>query len=496
MTCPDFTLAKTGRRGIGVIQAYSGLDYPLIAPSADVQYLIADFYLTVEADALPAFPLRIKHLYNLGCIENTPAADFPAATNTAGIVVVDANDAVVFDSIAAPADYTTKSWGSDYQIHEWITGGTVCRMLVYQTWPAEDDDKRNYNKYLTPQNATLDARSIYVMPKRVKTLCVRNRNVRSAPTPGAFIFRNNYNTTLSAGAATTTAFSALTPITINAAAGSGAGKYPCLDYIPADHKVINKINGVSGINGDFLLSANDCLWARRATTYLNGVVTPQANAQLQFGADCKPCCACSDFVTTATYMNYVRDRYKLIGTRAEEVRARHEDNIRRWNDYRLCSLQTPLRLIFVPQRCPYMDVVLMLCNPCQSCLPASELTLTINFFGDVIPAGESVTADVVCGHTAMYSANSNGLATSIVANGLSYSTAFPQIQPGDSAYVKFRLKFSLKAAYNIRGHLTGTLISTGMPITTDCEQTAASPAQAETTQMLYCDDVGHTEMPC
>ena len=472
----------------------------------DLRYLIADFYLAYEDKTVngqyqpPALPLRIKYLYNFGCVENTPPSGFPTPAGSLGITVVDANDSVVFDSIANTYTSLSWDWGDDYTVTEWRAPTATCRILVYKTWPETDDDKRNYAVYLAPLNAVLDSRTLYRIPNRVRSISVRDGASQLGPFRGDVVFRNSYNTEIAAGETTTTNFRVDTPITFSAVPGSGDGKYPCdAGFDVDDLKFITQINGVSGAKGDFILSGKDCLWLRRPTTYADDIATYSATADLQVGADCKPCCACEDYASTALYMNYVRDRYKLIGTRAEEVRSVHETNIARWNEYRLCSVQSPLRVIFVPQRCPYMDVVMLLCNPCESCMPSTTLTLGLDFEG--APAqdieGKPLTVEIACGYTAMYATGINGLATSIDApTDLSYEVTFPTLQPGDSAYIKFRLKFSIKAEYLVRGVLTGAYAVSGQPITIDCDGTSTTPASATTAQMLYCNNAGKTEMPC
>lgn len=493
MTCPDFTLSSTGRRGLGVIQAFAGLDYPLVAPSEDIRYLVADFYLAFDGPA--AFPLRIAHLYNVGCLENVPAETFPTPRpdGAAEIVVHDNDGQAIFDSSAGVLSENVYDWGTDYRVYEWTTARAVCRLVVYITWDATDDSKKNYDKYLTPTSAVLDARAVYAMPQRITSLRVRNGGTTSAELRGNITLRNGYNTTTVKGATTTTKFRTDTAVTLGASAGSGSGKYPCASDGPAPiGKAITRINGVSATNGDFLLAASDCIWSRRPLDYTGETPVMSATAQQQIGADCKPCCACTDYASTALYMNHIRDRYALIGTRAEAVRARHESNIARWNEYRLCSTQTPLRLILVPQRCPYLDVVLLLCNPCESCLPSSLLQLELSVDG----AEDPVTAELQCGYTAMFASGINGQATTINSPvPLTYTVAFPQLQGGDSAYVKFRLKFSSRGQYTITGLLTGTHPIAGTVLAAGCENTD-TPAAATTTQVLYCDDAGNTEMPC
>src|SRR5688572_8566747 len=57
MSCEAFEYHPRGRKGIGVDQPQGGTNYPLVAPSDDIRYLLADLHVTHEADAV--LPLRI-----------------------------------------------------------------------------------------------------------------------------------------------------------------------------------------------------------------------------------------------------------------------------------------------------------------------------------------------------------------------------------------------------------------------------------------------------
>ena len=104
--------------------------------------------------AKTAFPLRIKYLYGVGCVENEPDPSFPEPSHDADIVVVDANDNVVFDSTASGTAFHTAAWGADYAIYAWqAADGAVCRLLAYTTWSATDDDTKDFSKYLMPPRA-------------------------------------------------------------------------------------------------------------------------------------------------------------------------------------------------------------------------------------------------------------------------------------------------------------------------------------------------------
>ncbi|NDC10658.1 MAG: hypothetical protein EBZ75_15240 [Oxalobacteraceae bacterium] len=221
-------------------------------------------------------------------------------------------------------------------------------------------------------------------------------------------------------------------------------------------------------------------------------------------------------------MNETSYRYKLIGQRAEKVRTEHENNIARWLDQRSCSVQRPLRLLMVPQRCPYMDIVMMLCNPCEKCAEPTRLTLNLSISGDLVPADPATQTAVVirpeleCGYTTMYAPGVRGSAVgiSVAGGGFQYSAALPQLKPGDSAYVQFRVKFNqydpnnpeaestrARGPYIVTGTLTGTYLSTAQPILTNCGNNLDDglpplPAIAETTQTLHCNAEGKTEAPC
>jgi hypothetical protein len=502
MTCPETAISSNGRRGIGVMQAYCGLDYPFVPPLSadgdnDIRYLVADFYLAYDdpgeydtGSAKTAFPLRIKYLYGVGCVDNEPDPSFPEPSHAADIVIVDANDNVVFDSTASGTAFHTAAWGADYVIYAWqAADGAVCRLLAYTTWSATDDDTKDFSKYLMPPRAVLDARAVYKLPRRLKRISVEDANVTTVAPAGDIVLQNGYNTTLVTGDTTAVDFRTVTPITLSAVAGSGAGRYPC-GTPDSSPKYITKINGVRPTAaGNLVLGGSGCLWARRPVDYTDGVPAPSTTAQQQMGADCKPCCACEDYAATALYMNSVRNRYKLIGQRAEHVRSLHEENVARWNSHRACSIQSPLRLLLVPQPCPTLDVVLMLCNPCTQCIPVS--TLTVAFTSDE----PGLTADVVCGYTALFASGVNGRPVPINSpEALTYSVNFPQITAGDSAYVKFRLKFSNRAQYSITGVLTGTAGSS--PILTNCGGEGAAEAVAQASQALACTAAGTTDTPC
>lgn len=496
MSCPDPTYSPNGRHGIGVVQPQSGLDYPFVKPSDDVRYLVADFYLEHE-HANYQQPFSIYNLTNIGCTEQADVI----IKDAAGVTVLDTGTATVRRKDA---------WGTDYLIYEWQTGTMICRLVAYTTWAPDDTDAHVYASSITPESAVLDARTVYMLPKRLLSLSVKQKNGATVlgPYTGKLAFKNFYNTTVSIDEQTSVNGLNTSAVRIGAVAGTGAGYYPVCGsgYDALTHEIIpqpiRQINGVTGTAaGDFLMSATDCLYMRRPTTQISSSIAPSNTAQQQIGADCTPCCQCPDYVNTALYMNQISSQYRLIGQRTNDVKLIHEQNIARWSDRRNCSLQNPLQLIFVPQCCPTMDVVMMLCNPCQSCIPGSTLTLTLN-----AEVAAIVTAEVVCGYTALYATNINGQAVPLTTtlndpSNLTVSAKLPAVAIGGTAYVKFRLKFSQRGTYAITGNLTGTLDA---PYSTDILTGCANEtpegertqAVAVATQALYCSPDGNTETPC
>jgi len=512
MSCPEYLVSELGRQGVGVIQPQSGLDYPFVAPSEDIRYLVADMHVAVDdaawqgGDRTDKFtpPFYVKNLYGIGCVENTPAAGFITPVNAADIVICDATGAVVFSSVLAQTSFDSKEWGTNYRLYSWRNSAGTCSVLAYTSWAETDGEKRNYNKYLKPENGVLDARVVYVIPRRL--LSIRVGTQESAPVvKGNVVFRNGYNTEIVAGSETVTNFIMNTPVTISAAAGSGAGKYStCGDDLTPVVQPIKRINGVSAENGDFLLSATDCLYVRRPTKKIDGIVSTddyfsvddQLQRPLAIGAVCDACCKCNDYVDLALKINKYQSQYANIGARVNETKQIHEQNIQKWIDERNCGLETTLRVLLVAQRCPYMDIVLMICNPCQDCLYSKELQLELE-----PAAGVTSYAEVVTGYTALFAANVNGrpvpIARSVDGRKTLLSVQFPIVKNGDSAYVRFRVKFSNKSEYAVTGSLTGILLD-DTPILAGCaieDGPARQPAQATATQALYCDANGETNLP-
>jgi len=510
MSCPDFQISTTGygRAGLGVIQPQSGLDYPLVFPSEDIRYLIADFYLSYEdreeyATRTASFvpPYSIKHLYNVGCVENSPAAGTsPRGDTVADIVVCDSTQKTLIDTTTNTIiSESIRDWGSEYKIYEWVGSFFTCRLLVYTTWPEADTEKRNYDKYLTPVAALLDTRSVYKIPKRISSISVRQSAITSGPFKNDIIFRNGYNTTIVAGVAATVDTRRKTNVSFAAVPGTGSGKYPCASE-PETPSITN-INGVPPSQaGHFTAAAKDCLFIRRPTIETAAGIEPRTSSEQKIGGDCNACCDCEDYSNTALRMNAISEEYVTLGGFATAIKQKHVSNISRWNAYRECTISNPLKIVIVPQRTPFVDVALMLCNNCEYCFEPGALLLKITITDAVFPEAaeaalpddtntnaktiEEIDADVVCGYTEFYFPGFSGRALSVLKpDKLTYTVNTPRLKNGESGYVKFRLGFNARAVITTESELTG-VSNSGIEIPLRCGVEPVEQAIAKSRDVL------------
>lgn len=518
MSCDDFTITPGGRAGIGVVQPQSGLDYPLVAPSADIRYLIADFYLAYDDPgfyranaAIRQHPLRIKWLYGVGCEPAAKPSWAPTPVHAADILIVDANNITVFNSTqlvsanGTPSyyEFTQQSWGDDYEIYEWIGSDAVCRLVVYKTWPpsaiAEADAadfsvdeliKKNWPTHLAPTSAILDERAVYKLPRRVRSIRVAPSAAPAAIRRSGVVLTAGHNMIIANGPPSLNGVRRDTAITFSAEPGAGTGKYEDCPEDPTSP--IYQINGVTpDENGTLLMGGADCIYVRQPTALEGDGVRPvrtSGAATMALNTDCPPCCDCPDYVAVAEYMNRVGARYVRIGQRTHETKLLHESNIDRWAEERDCRLSRPLRAFLTPQNCPLLDVVAMYCNQCQECAENVELTITFSSF----PAVGS--AELVCGYTFLYAPGYPGVEFALQGAYPTYTVRLPKIDVGNSAYVKFRLRFLPKTyPYTITATITG--VNGFNNILAGCDETKPV-ASATATVSLNCDASGGTIKNC
>jgi hypothetical protein len=504
MACGDYTYSPAGRQGVGVIQPQSGLDYPFIAPSADIAYLVADFYLTYEfKEPAAKHPLKIKWLYGLGCAEVSKPAWAPNPAHAADIIVVDADDQIIFNSTATGTAFASWCWGLskttacpgnyDYKIYEWSNSDAICRLVAYQTWPptasgADETSARQYANHIEPLSGALDERTTYQLPKRVRSIILpaytNNTDIKLTNT--AVDISAGLNSLLALSDVQSRGLRATRQLTLSALPGAGLGKYAdCGDTLP----VIRNLNGITGPN--VLITAKDCLWTYAPTTYNNTTnklvkERPSNTATQKIGSNCPACATCEDYIDLANYMNSTRDRYKSIGLATHNVLLMHSNNIERWEEQRLCRLQRPLKVCMSAQRCPYLDIVAQYCNNCSDC--AENVVIRLEF-----SAYPQNSAETVCGYTKVITAQTTQDLYTLGGAWPVFTAQLGNVDVGNSARVGFRLLFSDARATNVNVSVTAT--TNGEPVKLGCENTAGVAA-AFTSKALYCDDNGQTIALC
>lgn len=491
-----------GGLGIGVVQPQSGLDYPFVSPGsgvqtlviADVENLFADFYLSYDdigyykSQPVATNPLRIYWLYGFG--DGTawssgappdPDIPVPAATHAADLVVVDSLGNVIFDSTAA--DYfSATTWGEYYTIYEWHKttkpNEAVCRAVKYDKIHNNVELPTRPSEYC-PRNALLDERTIEKIPKRVLAMRVQNGECLTPWFKEKVSLVNGHNTEIELGATEILNLRRTSAVTFSATPGSGTGQYGlCATGIceedeptnvcPPEEDIvvpicpavigeeIKSLNGVKPESGNVFVSAADCIWFRKPAAYTDSTPhnyalpnSPGLRAAMAIGADCPPCCACSDYLDVATYMQRLGAYYQDVGGRVADIRNIHESNIERWEQQRECRNRRPFNLLLIPQPCPCMDVVLFYCNHKETC--AENVVLTVSF--ETEPGVESAQLDPKYNRLV---ADSQSNRATISGGWPVFSARFPTIAPGASTYAQFRLCFCPRYPYLVKGTLTGS----------------------------------------
>lgn len=435
------------------------------APAArpvDVRYLLADAWLAYDDpadyhEAVQPFvpPFRIAWLYGFGCRPAAPPPWAPTPTHVADVLIIDATGRTVFDSTLAvsstlspEAGFAMKDWGDRLRIYEWITDSAVCRIVVHTKWdPDLSPAPRDYPIHLIPLVATLDERAVERMPKRVKSLtAILDRTTR---TPVDFVA--GYNMQLAhAGPVTTVGGRVTQQISWHAVAGAGLGIYPGCNTEPL---LVRQINGVRPTpSGDFYMAATDCYWIRQPVeivsdaprlTLPQSVLHPAWASQLQLGADCKPCCDCSDYLNVATYMNKVQGQYVIIGQAAESARDTYNDVRTQWLSQGDCYLQRPIRIAMQPQTCPFLDVAVQYCNHTGSCQRDLRLFIHFNWQTEIYGFVRPVPGYAWIRGLTRIPGRTTSIVERLTLQGEfgRYYIDWPEVEPGETAWAQFRLEF-------------------------------------------------------
>jgi sugar lactone lactonase YvrE len=367
---------------IAVDQHQGGTVYPFIWPSDDLGNLIGDLYLAINAAGYTP-PFSIKQLLNFN--QN--------ATSRYEVVIVDANNTVVFDTTASlPEQFKQYAWTDKRRIIEYAdANGQVLRLVVYTV----QESPIAWDEVIEPTDGRLDPRTIELIPANVAQLAVRTEDgtIVELPPGTNVVLQNGYNTVLATEAFDVNGGVAGVVLTVNADQGSGLGRYPgCESTIYL--QTINKVgpDDKGNIRIKFAgpgASKQNCYWLERPVSDVsdNDEVSVAPNT-LKLHNNCGPCCKCSDMLNVYQAIRRLYNKYKRLGRRAEVVR----DTLRRihdrWKENAQCRSATALRAALMPLNNCKMAFGVGLCNNLADSIKG--IRLKIDF------TGSSVTGCLRC----------------------------------------------------------------------------------------------------
>lgn len=414
-----------GGYGIGVNP--NGYHYPFIREVSGAVRLFADMYLG-HTNYNAVLPLRVTDISGFT----------QPATSPASMIIVDADDNVIFDSDDADY-YRYKDWGTRFRIHEWGTSTSVLR-VVQHTGQNDLEDVISYPSSQTLANAVLDERVSELWPKNVTALKINNTIVSGdIEFTSGYNFKHTLDSTVITNGRLRSNF-----ITVSAEAGQGLGQTPGCPEQGQTSTSISRINQAEpDENGNFVVSCKDCF-----STNKKGTVSSFGESQkitfdnpnsFQINNACLPCCSCEDFVNTYRAVRRLYSKFKGLGVRAVKVRDTHSDNIVRWLGQKSCRESAPVKLSLIPykmQDSSCVKVALGVCNSYETC--RGEFAVDINFSG---PSG---LKGFINPNSVFAYDNSGYNADNYVIEGSwpNYTARWPVVDSQSLAKLKFDLSFS------------------------------------------------------
>jgi hypothetical protein len=378
-----------------------GSDYPLVNPSADIEFLLADAYLNYldPADYNSTLsplepPFRIVWLFGLGTDSSVRPAFAPAETHLADVLVYDRNNQVAFDSTAG--DYVVRNWTTSLRIHQWTATGSVMRLIQHVGWPDNWEASRTYQTHIVPEDGTLDSRIVDRQPKKLRsfTVGVTGGIKNNVVFQGGFNIELIDEGTFQELAATNSVV--VSPdatgiggdrsghrITIDGEPGSGLGRFPGCSDVASEILTINGV-GANAV-GDFHIDASRCYWLERpgAVTQVSPRIITVTPNTLQLHADCKPCADCDDFVAVKRAIDILWAEWLSLGARAERVRDIYSDNRLRFLQDQQCRTSKVQRLTVRAGPGGFINVGYAFCNFRDDCEGPLEVKFDITTSGTV-----------------------------------------------------------------------------------------------------------------
>lgn len=480
-----------GRLGIGIVQPQSGTDYPLIRPSEDIRYLLADahFYFDDPGDYLGGRftpPLRLDWLYGLGALPSSKPSWAPDPTHDVDLVIRDDDGNIVLDTTTATA-FFSREWTPRLHIYAWEGDDYLCWIVVHKCWSDTEDPKispRDYPIHLTAQHAVLDPRTVFRRGKIVRSISASGLTITS----GHVTLQAGYNINLQ----DETGGSPVRPsnrIEIQAVPGAGLGRFSdCDNVVP----LVRRLGMATADQYGYLrIAADDCL-----TIMPSGTVNGQpVDNGLSIWNICGPRCAPEEFVSLANYMRDISLLYEQLGAIAEQTRDQLASEVQRWNDAVCCQQQYPLRVVAQPQLCPYMDVWGQLVNMTDQCLRNVKVKFKGQITNDTSGQAGALVIQKFTRSKKKRAGSIRNAGTvgkdSVFGSWPDFWITWDEIPPQQDVWVRFRLKFSdcglngKKDPFKVKVTMTAEV--DGQPLQAEnCQTGAPENASASQTVDLKC----------
>lgn len=390
-----------GRQPIGINQPPSGgSSYPFVKPSDDIQYLLGDFFLSFDDLRNEfTFPFRISWLYGFGTNSVSPITGYPSPTHSHDLLVVDANNKLVFNSTAASIFYSDV-WDNRLLILEWQTGDKVVRCTQHTAWTAADIAdglNKTYDLYIAPENGELQQDTCYRLPKRVTSLQVGLVNIAKT----RVALKEGYNTGIKIGSDILApeidlpnflGVSTQVPgerlsnsIEISAVAGSGLGVFPGCTQ---EELLIRTFNGLrSNAYQNFIWDGEGCIRYQRPVGLANPdprlfsyaaftLSGTEAASAIEVLNDCQNCCDCTYFAQTYQGVKRQWFLYRDVATAAATTRDILQANIDRWETQKAIREANVLRTSLRQDGSAKITWGIALCNASHCCLQGISFRLT------------------------------------------------------------------------------------------------------------------------
>lgn len=375
---------KYGRYAVGRNQGKVGIDYPLVRPSEDIRHLIADMWAVFDNEPTTAAALRNKRLQILWLFGfgDDPRAGVDAFAPTRRFTAIHSKDIVLCNTDGTILVDTTRDPLSGFgctfvdtvldnrlSLARWTSRNSPYVFdigIVYHTaWNNElDPNPREYSGDLYPSSAILDAGVITIE----NNVYIRAELADGNMLPLYRVAPGN-NTILTVDSRTQ---APLAVVDLAAAAGAGDGRVKQCGPAPYV-ATINEQAPDSG--GRFSIVPSPCLAVDSPLSSSDLDGSPHS---VRFQDDCKNCCDCQDFADAGDALEQGARVYQEIGKSLVATKESYVAKLEDWQSRAECAEAHRLRLIMVPQLCPYFDIVAEYCNNSDSCVLNLQFAVTFN----------------------------------------------------------------------------------------------------------------------